>query len=118
MAFATQILVSSKPLLFCYVFVIFRTLVVLVLLLFPQHLLAFVCTFLILSFFGVYCCILLAIFVTIAPPLVPPKGFKFYRFFSRVDPNIASTSQTPPSDVVVPSTNLEVSEELTTPNVD
>jgi hypothetical protein len=37
-----------------------------------------------------------------APPLAPPKEFKFRKFFSRADPNIASTSQVPPSIVVVP----------------
>jgi len=46
--------------------------------------------------------IVLAIAIAMAPPLAPPKGFKFRKFFSRPDPNIASTSQVPPSIVVVP----------------
>jgi hypothetical protein len=49
--------------------------------------------------------IVLAIAIAMAPPLAPPKGFKFRKFFSRSDPNIASTSQVPPSIVVVPPTD-------------
>jgi hypothetical protein len=44
----------------------------------------------------------LAIAIAMAPPLALPKGFKFRRFFSRPNPNAASTSQVPPSIVVVP----------------
>ena len=41
--------------------------------------------------------------ITMAPSLAPPKGFKFRRFFSRPDPNGASSSHVPPSDVDIPT---------------
>jgi hypothetical protein len=39
-----------------------------------------------------------------APPLAPPKGFKFRRFFSRPQIDVASSSQFPPTDIVIPNT--------------
>ena len=52
--------------------------------------------------------ILMAIAIAIAttPPLAPPKGFKFCRFLSRLDPNVASTNESPPplsSYIIIPS---------------
>ena len=55
----------------------------------------------------------IAIIVAMAPTLALPKGFKFCRIFSRVDPNATSTSQVPPVDIVVPT--LEGSVQPTTP---
>jgi hypothetical protein len=46
--------------------------------------------------------LVLAIAKAMAPPLAPPKGFKFRKFFSRADSHAASTSQVPPPIVVVP----------------
>ena len=53
--------------------------------------------------------------MVMALPLTPPKGFKFCRSFSRPNVSVASTSQVPQSNIFVPSTNLEDSEQPTTP---
>lgn len=55
----------------------------------------------------------IAILVGIAMTLAPPKGFKFRRFFSRIDPYATNSSQVPPVDIVVPT--LEGSVQPTTP---
>lgn len=71
---------------------------------------------------GVLCLILInhlaiavAIAITMATPLAPPKGFEFHRYFFRPNSNIASTSQVSSSDIIVPFMNLEGSEQPTTP---
>ena len=48
--------------------------------------------------------IAMAILVAMASNLAPPKGFKFHRFFSIPNSNIANINQMPPVDIVVSST--------------
>lgn len=51
--------------------------------------------------------------IAMASPLATPKGFKFYRFFSRLNPRAPSTSQVCPFNTIVPSI-AEGSEQPTT----
>lgn len=53
--------------------------------------------------------------IAIAPPLVLSKGLNSHRIFSRLDMNIDSTSQVPPTNIFVPSTNLKCNEQPITP---
>lgn len=57
--------------------------------------------------------LVIVVAMLMAPPLVPPKGFRFCRFFFQPKPNVVSSREIP-SNVVVPS-NVEESLQPSTP---